>query len=150
MQAVGNGSISDGVSPSIKASVLDLASSNPLATAIVDANGNQITGLLVSKTDAQTATVTSVKSSSGSVYGYHIYNSNTLDAFLHFYDIASGSVTVGSSSRKQTLWIPAGGAIDTVFTIPLQFDTAISIAATTTITGSTDPSTGLLVNIDYI
>lgn len=39
----GDGAILDGVSPTIKANVLDLASSNPLATAIVDGSGNQIT-----------------------------------------------------------------------------------------------------------
>lgn len=104
----------------------------------------------MSKTDAQTATVTAVKASAGRVHGYHIYNSNTADAFLHFYDIASGSVTVGTSTRLRTLWIPAGGAIDSLFVVPLTFGTAISIAATTTITGSTTPTTGLLVDIDYV
>lgn len=108
------------------------------------------TGLLVNKTDAQTATVTAVKAAAGRVYGYHVYNPNSADAFLHFYNIASGSVTVGTSTRKRTLWIPAGGAIDTVFTIPIEFDTAISTAATTTITGSSAPSTGLLVDVDYL
>jgi len=108
------------------------------------------TGLSVSKTDAQTATVTAVKAGSGRVYGYHIFNPNVADTYLHFYDIASGSVTVGTSTRTRTLWIPAGGAIDTVFTVPLTFGTAISTAATTTITGSTAPQTGLLVDIDYI
>ena len=108
------------------------------------------TGLTVSKTDAQTATVTAVKASAGRVHGYHIFNSNTVDIYFHFYDIASGSVTVGTSVRARTLWIPSGGAIDSNFAVPLTFATAISIAATTTITGSSAPSTGLLVNIDYI
>lgn len=39
----GDGAINDGVSSSIKATVLDLTSSNPLTTALVDANGDQIT-----------------------------------------------------------------------------------------------------------
>jgi hypothetical protein len=39
----GDGSILDGVTSSIKATVFDLTSSNPLASAIVDANGDQIT-----------------------------------------------------------------------------------------------------------
>lgn len=133
------GSVADGL-------LVNLGANNdttPAASATV-------TGLSVSKTDAQTATVTAVKAGSGRVYGYHIQNPNETDAYLHFYNIASGSVTVGSSTRTRTLWIPAGGAIDTVFTVPISFSTAISIAATTTITGSTAPSTGLLVNIDYI
>jgi hypothetical protein len=39
----GDGAILDGVSSSIKATVLDLTSANPLTTAIVDGSGNQIT-----------------------------------------------------------------------------------------------------------
>lgn len=108
------------------------------------------TGLSVSKTDAQTATVTAVKAGSGRVYGYHIYNPNAFPAFFHFYNIASGSVTVGTSTRTMTLWIPGEGAIDGLFSIPISFDTAISQAATTTITGSTAPATGLLVDVFYI
>ena len=96
------------------------------------------------------STVTAVKASAGRVHGYHVYNSNTTDAFLHFYDIASGSVTVGTSTRLRTLWIPAGGAIDSLFAVPITFGTAISTAATTTITGSTTPTTGLLVDVDFI
>lgn len=108
------------------------------------------TGLSVSKTDAQTATVTAVKAGSGRVYGYHIYNPNAFPAFFHFYNIASGSVTVGTSTRTMTLWIPGEGAIDGLFAIPISFDTAISQAATTTITGSTAPAIGLLVDVFYI
>lgn len=39
----GDGAITDGVTPTIKATVLDLVSSNPLAVAITDAAGAQIT-----------------------------------------------------------------------------------------------------------
>lgn len=39
----GDGTLVDGVSSSIKATVKDLANSNPLTTAIVDSNGDQIT-----------------------------------------------------------------------------------------------------------
>jgi len=39
----GDGAIVDGVSSSIKATVLDLTSSNPVTTALVDSNGDQIT-----------------------------------------------------------------------------------------------------------
>ena len=38
-----DGAIQDGASPSIRATVLDLTSSNPLTAAIVDSSGNQIT-----------------------------------------------------------------------------------------------------------
>src|SRR5262245_21366517 len=38
-----DGAITDGAVPSIKATVFDLAASNPLATQIVDSSGNAIT-----------------------------------------------------------------------------------------------------------
>jgi hypothetical protein len=108
------------------------------------------TGLSVSKTDALVATATSVKAGSGRVYGYHIYNPNSAIAYVHFYNIASGSVTVGSSIRTITLAVPPLSLIDGLFAIPVTFSTEITVAATTTITGSTAPSTGLLTDVFYI
>lgn len=108
------------------------------------------TGLLTLKTDALVATAVAVKASAGKVYGYHIYNSNATDMFVHFYDIAQGSTTVGSSARSRTLAVPGGGVIDTALVVPLTFATAITIAATTTITGSSAPGTGLLIDVDYL
>lgn len=108
------------------------------------------TGLAISKTDALVATAVSVKGTAGNLYGYHIYNSNPTDMFVQFYNIASAGVTVGTSTRLLTLVVPAGGVLDGIFAIPIAFSTAISIAATTTIAGSSAPSTGLLTNIFYL
>lgn len=93
-----------------------------------------------------------VKGSAGRVYGYHIFNPNTVDSFVKLYDVAQGSVTVGSTTSTALLWIPAGGALDTGagLTIPLTFGTAITIAATTNITGGGNPTLGLVSNIYYI
>lgn len=122
---------------------------NSIGKVIPEASASGV-GLSTYKNDALVATAVAVKAGAGRVYGYHIYNSNTVDIFMHFYDIAQGSVTVGSSARARTLCIPAGGVIDTTFALPLTLATAITVAATTTITGNTAPSTGLLVNIDYL
>lgn len=111
---------------------------------------SSVGGLTQHKTDALVATATSVKASAGQVYGYHISNQSSADAYLHFYNIASGSVTVGSSTRTRTIFIPQGGVIDSAFAFGLTFSTAITIAATTTITGSSAPSVGLLVMVDYV
>jgi hypothetical protein len=107
-------------------------------------------GLSMHLSDALLATPVAVKASAGRVHGYHLYNPNSAAAFVHFYDLATGDVTVGTSTRKRTLWIPGGGAIDGVFSMPLAFGTAITIAATTTISGTTAPSSGLLANVDYV
>ena len=107
-------------------------------------------GVTQHKTDALVATAVAVKASAGQVYGYHISNRSNAEAYVHFYDIAQGSVTVGTSTRLRTLHIPQDGVIDTALDFGLTFGTAITIAATTTITGSTAPSTGLLVMVDYV
>lgn len=95
------------------------------------------------------ATKVAVKATSGDLYGYHIQNPNTSDAWVQFFDLASGSVTVGSTTPTLSLWVPAGGALDAVFAKPVNFATAVVVASTTTATGSTAPSTGLVVNLLY-
>lgn len=106
-------------------------------------------GLTIHKTDALVATAVAVKASAGNVYGYHIFNPNTADIYVHIYNIAQGSVTVGTSSRTISMLVPGGGVLDAVFPMPLGFSTAITVAATTTLTGSSAPSTGLVTNIYY-
>lgn len=109
------------------------------------------TPLSVSLTDALVATPVSVKSSSGRLFGYHIYNPNTSTIYVHFYDTASGSVSVGTTTRRISVAVPAFGLLDSVVIYSIySFATAISIAATTTLTGTTAPTTGLLTNIFYI
>lgn len=112
------------------------------------ASSASVTGLSVAKFDALNS-VQSVKSSSGRIYGYHLYNGATVPQFVQFYNIASGSVTVGTSTRFMTLEVPAGGVIDGLFTIPITFTTAISVAATTTIAGAVVLSLGVLANFFY-
>lgn len=106
-------------------------------------------GASIHKTDALVATAVAVKASAGNIYGYHIYNPNSSDIYIHVYNIAQGSVTVGTSSRTISMVVPALGVLDAVFPMPLGFSTAITVAATTTLTGNTAPGTGLVTNIYY-
>lgn len=117
--------------------------------AIVTPLPHSANGLTIHKTDALVATAVAVKASAGNLYGYHIYNPNTADIYVQFYNIAQGSTTVGTSTRSISLVVPAGGVLDGVFPMPVSFTTAITIAATTTLTGSSAPSTGLVTNIFY-
>lgn len=127
----------------------DSITSRLLVDAIASLSPSTTAGWSTSKTDALSNTATAVKASAGTVGGYHIYNPNTSVAYVHFYNIAAASVTVGTSARQMTLAVPAFGALDGFGAVGLVFTTAISIAATTTVTGSTAPSTGLLTNIFY-
>jgi len=107
-------------------------------------------GMTRFRNTALSNTATAVKASAGNLYYYHVYNSNAADAFLQLYNVAQGSVTVGTTTPDLTLAIPAGGVLDGSFDgAPFSFSTAITIAATTTITGGSAPSTGLLVAMGY-
>lgn len=107
-------------------------------------------GLTKYRNTALSNTATAVKASAGGLYYIHVYNSNTTDCFLQIYDAAAGSVTVGTTTPDMTLCVPAGGVLDTPMDgSALGFSTAITIAATTTITGGTAPSTGFLVSMGY-
>lgn len=98
---------------------------------------------------ALSSTKQAANASAGNVYGYHIYNPNSAVAYVQMFNLASGSVTVGSTTPTQVIAVPAGGWADESFTVPLGYTTALTVAATTTSTGSGTPTTGLLTNIFY-
>lgn len=90
-----------------------------------------------------------VKASAGKLTGWYIYNPNASAVYVQVFDAASGSVTLGSTSPSLVLAIPAGGAANIPPCDGLTFATAITIAVTTTETGSTGPATGCTVNFWY-
>ncbi len=92
-----------------------------------------------------------IKTSAGTLYGLEVSNPNSADAFIQLFDLATGSVTVGTTTPKISFFVPAGdgtldGAMDKMFPVPMKFTTAITYACTTTTTGNTDPTIGLIVN----
>lgn len=99
-------------------------------------------------------TAQTMKGSAGNLYFLEVSNPNASDAYIQLFD-ESGSITVGTTTPKLSFLVPAGdgtkdGAMDKVFTIPIAFANSIKYACTTTATGSTDPTTGLIVNGGYI
>lgn len=99
---------------------------------------------------ALSTTVESIKSSAGQLGKMLCYNPNSSTAYVQIFNIASGSVTLGSSVAVDVVPIPA--TLNGGFTLPLpgeQFSTAISFAATTTATGSTAPATALTCSYVY-
>ena len=108
-------------------------------------------GLSTFRNAALSNTATAVKASAGRVYGYNVSNPNaSQDVYLHFYDVAAGSVVVGTTTPKLSLWVPANGGLDSLFAIPIAFGTAITVAISTTATGGTAPSSGGVVNLFYL
>lgn len=98
---------------------------------------------------ALTNTAQAVKASAGKLGGWYIYNPNSTVAYVIVYNVASGSVTVGTTTPKLVLAIPATSAANLELVNGITFDTAIAVAATTTGGGSTAPSTALEANFWY-
>lgn len=95
------------------------------------------------------ATAQAAKASAGKVYGYYAYNPETAVSFVHFYNTASGSVTVGTTNPLFSLPIPPGAAANLMSEIGITFGTAITVAATTTAGGNTAPTTGVSLVVWY-
>lgn len=94
-------------------------------------------------------TAQACKASAGNLYGISVQNPNSADAWLQLYDVAAGSVTVGTTTPKLSLLIPANGVVYEQWVPPIEFSTAITYSATTTAAGGTDPTTGLVGNLLY-
>lgn len=104
--------------------------------------------------NALSTTVQTVKSSAGILMFAEFSNPNTVDAFIQIFDVSS--VTLGTTTPTLSLLVPGGasstlrGAQDKALAWPVNFATNIKIAATTTPTGLTAPSTAITVNLGYI
>lgn len=118
---------------------------------LVSSNSTTSGGMSFFRNTALSNTAVAVKASAGNVYYIHFYNTNTSDCFVQLYNVAQGSVTVGTTTPDITFTVPGGnGILDTSFdSSPFSCGTAITIAATTTITGGTAPGTGLLVSMGF-
>ena len=100
-------------------------------------------------------TAVAVKASAGQVYSFEVTNFDATPVWLHFYNIAQGSVTVGTTTPTYTYAVPTSGdgngaGISHTFVNGIEFDTAITIAVTTTVGGSAGPGTNeCVINIEY-
>lgn len=88
------------------------------------------------------ATVTAVKASAGNLFGFSLINNNAAAVFVEFWNVATGSVTLGTTTPTCVFVIPASGTL-TVQPGSLALmnsGTAISVAAVTAYNGSTGGS----------
>lgn len=100
--------------------------------------------------NALTNTAVAVKASAGQLAKLYCYNPNSSVAYVQVFNIASGSVTVGTSTPLQSYAIaPTNTGGFALSGIGDQYGTAISVAATTTATGGSAPSTALDCNVSY-
>ena len=131
------------------------AGTNTIGAAISSGHATAGTGLSTLFDSDGDNTAQSIKASAGRLYFLEVSNPNSADAYLQLFDLATVSVTVGTTAPKLSLFVPAGdgtkdGAMDKVFPIGITFGTAITYACTTTATGAGDPTTGLIVQAGYV
>jgi hypothetical protein len=98
---------------------------------------------------ALSTTVTAIKASAGGLYMLQCGNTNASEQYVQIFNVASGGVTLGTTTP--TLSVPIGATTTGGFALsmPMTFGTAMSAAATTTATGSTAPGTALDCNVGF-
>lgn len=92
-----------------------------------------------------------IKTSAGTLFGGFVTNLSSATRYIQLYDAATGDVTVGSTTAFMTIPLEADqGAVLDFGAMGIAFGTAITIAATTDISGSGAPGTNdVVVNLSY-
>lgn len=136
---------------SADADVCDISTTQKGQVRVIhDADANQVGATLYSNT-ALNATKAEVTDTANSrVYNIFVYNPSNAVAYLQIFDLDADDVTVGSTTPTQVLAVPTLIGMNFSYPTPKKFTTGLTIAGTTTATGSTNPSTALVVAIDYI
>lgn len=111
---------------------------------------NGISAAASKATGSIKATVTSVKSSAGTLFWYRIDNPNTSMVYFQMFDAASpGSVTLGTTAPTFSIGVPASGSVGDSIAAGISFTNGIQVAVTTTRAGSTAPSSNSDYNVAY-
>lgn len=95
------------------------------------------------------ATKTQIKGSAGQLFGWYIYNPNSSVSYVQIYNLASASVTVGTTVPDLCLGVPATSAANLELVNGLAMGTGITFAITTTRGGNTTPSSTVDYNFWY-
>lgn len=98
---------------------------------------------------AQTTTKQAVKASAGTFGGFYYYNPNASVAYVQVFDVASAGVTLGTTAPDMIFGVPASSGAVVEIGNGVNMATAITLACTTTATGSTAPGTGLDLTVFF-
>jgi hypothetical protein len=117
----------------------------------ISGQGNQWTSLspsigggwLPSSQTALSNTKTEIKATAGTFGGYMLDNPNATLVYVQVWNLPAASVTVGTTAPTYTIPIPPGAGANLEISNGIKHDTGITIAATTTPTGSTAAATAL-------
>jgi hypothetical protein len=75
-----------------------------------------------------------IKSATGQLYGWYIYNDGAAEVYVKLYNAPAASVTVGTTVPVLTLGIPAGSGSNVFTEKGIAFSSGICAAATTVVT----------------
>ena len=99
---------------------------------------------------ALSTTKQQIKGTAGQVGGWFIYNPGNAVCYVQVFDLASASVTVGSTTPTYVLGIPTGSGANVVTPLGVKHGTGITVAATTTPTGSSACNASQVVVFFYL
>ena len=101
---------------------------------------------------ALTNSAQEIKASAGQLFGWYIFNPNSVTAWVIIYNTAAASVTVGTTNPAMVLGIPAGAAANVVNPMGIEFTNAgwSAAAVMTAANGNTAPTIALDANFLYI
>lgn len=102
-------------------------------------------------TGGLSTTVTQIKGSAGKLGAVQFYNSNSAVAFVQIFNSATaGAVTLGTTAPGKSIGIPPLQSYAMSWAdIGVPFSAGIQVAATTTETGSSAPTTPVTANFDW-
>lgn len=96
-----------------------------------------------------TNTLVTLKSGRGKLLGYDLYNNNSAQTYIQIFDI-QGPITLGTTTPTRVIVLPANGGRNVEFLSGLPITNALVVVATTTRTGSTNPTNVVDVNFFFI
>jgi hypothetical protein len=101
--------------------------------------------------------VNSIKASSAKVFWVELDNSlNVAASYVKLFNLASGSVTLGTTAPDEVIYVPASSIITTFYMTSAApgktLGTALSYAVVTTAgtAGTTSPSSATVLTVSYV
>lgn len=88
-------------------------------------------------------TVQAIKASAGALYAVQVVNNQAATAFIQIFDVAAGSVTLGTTNPDFEFQVPANQSVQIMLYDGLPCGTAISVASTTTEKGASGSAAGV-------
>ena len=124
-----------------------------ITTGLKDANGNMqywAAGVPF-KTRNLAGTVTAVKATAGILKTVTVVNNQAAVAFVQIFNVAAGSVTLGTTTPDWEIQVAANSSVTVNFAPDgLSCGTAISVASTTAEGGGTGSAAGVMVFVTYL